>query len=56
MAKRYAFICPKCGEKIRVTSSRPQKRYCHCDKCNITYVIQRPTNKIITTIRRMEEN
>lgn len=56
MAKRYSFICPKCGKKAKVTSSRTYVRYCYCDKCNIAYAIQRSTNKIITTIHRAEED
>ena len=56
MAKRYSFICPKCGEKTKVKCSKTYVRYCYCNKCNIVYAIQRSTDKIITTIHRLEED
>lgn len=56
MAKRYSFICPKCGEKTKVKCSKTYIRYCYCSKCNIVYAIQKATDKIITTICRLEED
>ena len=55
MAKRYSFTCPKCGEKTKVKCSKQYIRYCYCAKCNIVYSIQRATDKILTTIHRLED-
>lgn len=56
MAKRYAFMCPKCGNKTRVKCSPKFVRYCLCETCNIVYSVQKSNNKVITTIKRLKED